>query len=256
MNTSHFQQLIAPFILRTKHARSYITLKWAETADGRVADEGGAPLRISNSASDCFVHQLRDRARYVVVGVNTVIADDPLLNVRHIDPSNLIVRFVLDPRLRVPPDARIITSSSADETGAITYVLTTQRAITAKPEKRAAIGRHHVRAIASPEDAMGRIDLATMATAFPDREYLVEAGPTLARAFFEANVCDRLIVIRSPNRLGKSVGVPTAPPIPNHFVAAATLDLAGDMLTEYLNTRSPAFFAATPSADFVLASER
>ena len=255
LDASVFRQLIAPFILRQNANRSYITTKWAETADRRVADEGGAPLQISNAASNFFVHQLRAREQYILVGANTVLADDPLLNVRHLQPSRLVFRTVLDPHLRVRPEAKIVTSAMDESAHALTWIATTQRAIDAKPERRHALGRFHVRCFAAPEDEKGRIDLVALANSQPEHGYFVEAGPTLARAFFEADVCDRLIVIRSPNALGKSLGVPTAAPIPSHFIEAATIDLAGDTLTEYLNTRSPAFFAAVPSADFVLAAE-
>jgi riboflavin biosynthesis pyrimidine reductase len=85
-------------------------------------------------------------------------------------------------------------------------------------------------------------------------EVLVEPGPSLAAQFFSTGWVDRLWVIRSP----RSIGDPTAPsamPVPESFVRTGSLNLAGDTLTEYLNPASPVFFAAEPSADFVLASE-
>src|SRR4051812_14976122 len=76
------KQLLAPFIARTVYDRPYVTLKWAETADGKVAGLGGKRLQISNEQSSAIVHTLRARSDAIVVGVNTVIADDPLLTAR------------------------------------------------------------------------------------------------------------------------------------------------------------------------------
>jgi riboflavin biosynthesis pyrimidine reductase len=84
---------------------------------------------------------------------------------------------------------------------------------------------------------------------------MVEPGPTLARAFFTANLVDRVWVIRSP----KTIAEPTAPSaasIPSHYVETGSIQLGRDTLTEYLNAQSPLFSAATPSADFVLTREK
>jgi riboflavin biosynthesis pyrimidine reductase len=80
---------------------------------------------------------------------------------------------------------------------------------------------------------------------------LVEPGPTLATAFFESGLVDRVWVFRSPTRVGDDTA-PTARDVPGDFVRTGEIDLAGDILTEYLNPRSPVFFAAEPSADLVL----
>jgi riboflavin biosynthesis pyrimidine reductase len=84
-------------------------------------------------------------------------------------------------------------------------------------------------------------------------DLLVEPGPTLAAGFFaEPERVDRLWVFRS----SKVAGDPTAPAaaeIPAYFVESGRVELDGDTLTEYLNPRSPVYFANAPSADLVLA---
>ena len=71
------KQLLAPFILATRGVGPYVTLKWAETADGFVAKPGGGRTSISNTRSNRAVHELRSRCDAIVVGVGTAIADDP-----------------------------------------------------------------------------------------------------------------------------------------------------------------------------------
>jgi riboflavin biosynthesis pyrimidine reductase len=80
---------------------------------------------------------------------------------------------------------------------------------------------------------------------------LVEPGPTLAQSFLDDNLADRLWVFQSPRRLNDPTA-PAAAAIPPGFIPTGQLTLAGDTLTEYLNTGSPVFFANTPSADWVL----
>src|SRR5829696_6363962 len=76
------KQLLAPFIARVVYDRPYVTLKWAETADGKVAGPRGERLQISNPRSTRAVHALRAASDAILVGINTVINDDPLLTAR------------------------------------------------------------------------------------------------------------------------------------------------------------------------------
>src|SRR5947207_1217269 len=67
------KQLLAPFIARTVYDRPYVTLKWAESADGKVAGAGGKRVQISNPPATKLVHELRGRCDAIMVGINTVI---------------------------------------------------------------------------------------------------------------------------------------------------------------------------------------
>src|SRR3954451_12564544 len=89
------KQLIAPFLATTTLGRPYVTLKWAESADGKVAGPGGRRTQISNGLSMRLVHELRSRCEGIVVGINTVLADAPLLTARRVGASRLRARFVL-----------------------------------------------------------------------------------------------------------------------------------------------------------------
>ncbi|WP_405568396.1 bifunctional diaminohydroxyphosphoribosylaminopyrimidine deaminase/5-amino-6-(5-phosphoribosylamino)uracil reductase RibD [Polaribacter sp. Asnod6-C07] len=93
--------------------RPYIILKWAETKDGFVAPlekDSQAPVWISNKYSQQIVHKLRAKEHAILVGTNTVIADNPKLNVRTWSGNNPI-RIVLDKNLRIPKEANIYDKS-------------------------------------------------------------------------------------------------------------------------------------------------
>ncbi|MCG8770513.1 bifunctional diaminohydroxyphosphoribosylaminopyrimidine deaminase/5-amino-6-(5-phosphoribosylamino)uracil reductase RibD [Tenacibaculum finnmarkense] len=89
--------------------RPFIVLKWAETADGFIAPlkrDAQQPVWISNSYSQQLVHKIRSQEQAILVGTNTVIADNPSLDVRHWAGNNP-VRIVLDKNLRIPSNLTV-----------------------------------------------------------------------------------------------------------------------------------------------------
>src|SRR5439155_18661718 len=111
------KQLLAPFIARVVYDRPYVSLKWAETADGKVAGAGGKRLQISNPPSTQIVHELRARSDAILVGVNTVIADDPMLTSRDVPPTGRkLLRVVLDSRLRIPMTSKVVRTARQTRT--------------------------------------------------------------------------------------------------------------------------------------------
>jgi diaminohydroxyphosphoribosylaminopyrimidine deaminase/5-amino-6-(5-phosphoribosylamino)uracil reductase len=247
------RQLIAPFIARTSHTRPYVTLKWAQTADGKVAGPGGKRLRITNDYANRVVHRLRARSDAILVGVNTVIADDPMLTARGVPEARPLVRIVLDRQLRIPPDSKIVRSAK----DLLTLVLCEDRAklehffaLRHLDDAGVVIGSFPSLALADAVSALGRTHVAEHSA---PTHLLVEPGPKLAASFFHDNLVDRLWVFRSPKPL-YDLDAPAAAPVPPHFVQTGRIDLDGDTLTEYLNPQSPVFFAAAPSADFLHAA--
>jgi diaminohydroxyphosphoribosylaminopyrimidine deaminase/5-amino-6-(5-phosphoribosylamino)uracil reductase len=230
-----FRQLIAPFILRTRHRRPYLTLKWAQTADGFVAGLGGAPVQISNPRSSRAVHMLRTRCDAIAVGVNTIINDDPMLTVREVERLRMPHRYVLDTLGRTPLDARVLHDESAPTT-----------LVVGDAERAESLRRLGVDvSLGARLDT--RLDLAAWVASLDATHVLVEPGPTLALSMLSQNLCDRLWVIRSPISIGRGV---RACGVPSGFLRVGATDLAGDTLEEHLNDQSPAYFARDTSADF------
>jgi len=104
---SQCRQLLAPFIAHSVHRRPYVTLKWAETADHRVAGPGGRRIQISGKESMRQVHQLRARSDAILIGHRTLITDDPLLTARDVPHARPLTRIVLMRRLELSPVARL-----------------------------------------------------------------------------------------------------------------------------------------------------
>lgn len=242
------RQLIAPWVAVTQLHRPYITLKWAESADGLVAGSHGRPVRISSPAATAALHKLRSMCDGILVGINTVLADDPMLTARDlaISPAGrprTLTRIILDRNLRTPLTSRLVQSAGQ---WPVLIFCSPSAAATAVADS---LRDKQVMIDAAPLDAAGQLDLKHIMTSLAQRQMthvLVECGPTLARAFMAANLADRAWVIRSPRPIGE-VDAPRAAPMPWACTARRSLD--GDDLTEHLNPAGGAFFAAEASSD-------
>jgi diaminohydroxyphosphoribosylaminopyrimidine deaminase/5-amino-6-(5-phosphoribosylamino)uracil reductase len=242
------RQLIAPFILRQEHHRPYVTLKWAESADGKVAGHEGMRRQITGPAATQQVHELRARCDAVLVGMGTVLADDPMLTARDVAEKRPIERIVIDRRLRLPLDSKLARTAN----DVPTVVITSLHASAEEFEELMALG---VRVAWPAEKDEDFLAAALDAGSTLDRAYthvLVEPGPTLANVFFESDYCDRVWRFVAPMRIDDATA-PSAAEVPDHFVETGRVTLGDDTLIEYLNPQSPAFHAAVPSADLILA---
>lgn len=243
------KQLIAPFI-RSIRQKPYVTLKWAQTADGKVAGHNGARLQISNGQTTRAVHGLRARSDVIVVGINTVLTDDPLLTARQTSNARPLIRIVMDRQLRIPTDCQLVRT--ARDVPLIVRCETD--AYTRREYRSAELSSLGVDVRPSPKLTPAQMikDLRWL----PGRpsHLLVEPGPTLARAFFEeTTLVDRVWVIRSPTKVN-DVTAPTAAEVPANYVKTGEAMIGDDTLSEYLNPQSPAYFTPEPSADFLIAS--
>lgn len=93
------------------HSRAFVTLSYAQSLDGSIADASCAPTRISDASSMELTHELRAIHDGILVGVGTVISDDPRLTVRHAEGANPRP-IVLDTELRCPPDATLLADAT------------------------------------------------------------------------------------------------------------------------------------------------
>ncbi len=95
------------FTFHTKH-RPYIILKWAQTADGRIANEDYSRLQVSNEFSNRLVHRWRSEESSILVGTNTALFDDPALTTR-LWPGKNPIRLVVDMNLRLPSSLQLFS---------------------------------------------------------------------------------------------------------------------------------------------------
>jgi diaminohydroxyphosphoribosylaminopyrimidine deaminase/5-amino-6-(5-phosphoribosylamino)uracil reductase len=199
--------LNAPFVKFITTGKCWVTLKWAQSIDGKVAWADGIDDRrwISNEQSRRDAHKLRRRVQAILVGINTIIADDPLLTARP-NKGKKAARIVMDSFLRIPPDCRLL--ASINESPVI--IFTSQKAVHANPHLAEELSNKGVELLAYPDT--GRSNLHYLLAELSNRgitQLLVEGGPTLLTSFLKENLADEIIVYIAPKILGSqsSVGI-------------------------------------------------
>jgi 3,4-dihydroxy 2-butanone 4-phosphate synthase/GTP cyclohydrolase II len=175
-------------------ARPFVAVKYAQTLDGRIATRTGDSKWISSESERGVSHALRGACDAVLVGIGTVVADDPQLTVRLVRGSSPL-RVVLDSTLRVPPHARILDDDAP------TLVVTTDRS---SATRRADIAGRGVAVRVVPGAREGvdlRAALAVLRAAGV-RSLLVEGGGRVITSFLGARLADRLVVAIAPTVVG------------------------------------------------------
>jgi len=172
----------------------YVTLKTAQSLDGRIADADGRSRWISSPQSRRFAHKLRAESDAVLAGVGTVLADDPLLNVRGFKVPVQPWVVILDSRLRISPKARVFQND---------------RVIVAVAGKApaAAVKRlpRHAEVLELPKARDGRPSLPALLAALGSvgvSHILVEGGGHVAGSFISQGLVDRYCCIIAPMVIG------------------------------------------------------
>jgi diaminohydroxyphosphoribosylaminopyrimidine deaminase/5-amino-6-(5-phosphoribosylamino)uracil reductase len=189
------RELNRAFLVWVTQSRPYVTLKLAQSLDGRVALGSGESRWISSAAARERVHRLRAEADAVMVGIGTALIDDPLLTVRLVQDRSPI-RIVLDPGLRLPPSAKLLAP------GAPTWLIAAEDADSAAAARLERCGARILRAERAGD---GRMDLrAVLGLLAQERvtDLLVEGGPKLATNLVRAGLVDRLLLFLAPRLLG------------------------------------------------------
>jgi len=193
------------FIKYVRTKRPFVVVKCAATLDGRIATKTGDSRWVSGEESRKFVHRLRHALDAIMVGVDTVKKDDPSLtarleDIKTIDPT----RIILDTRLSVPENAKVLRSDSDRDT-----ILFTGTAIS--QEKKSRIEKSGVRVIQSQLDKDGRIDLNALTEklgAMGVTSLLIEGGGRVIASAFRAGIVDKVFFFYAPKILGGDDGVP------------------------------------------------
>jgi 3,4-dihydroxy 2-butanone 4-phosphate synthase/GTP cyclohydrolase II len=180
----------------TPGERPFVTLSYAQSLDGSIALSTKSACALSGPASLRLTHHLRSRHDALVVGVNTVISDDPLLSVR-LCPGSSPRPVILDSQLRIPEDSRVLSGS-----GPQPIIVTTSGAdVSAK----AARLRERAQVLAVGADAQGCVSLGEALQALEGlglRAIMVEGGAQIISQFLRTGFVDYCVLTIVPRLIG------------------------------------------------------
>jgi diaminohydroxyphosphoribosylaminopyrimidine deaminase/5-amino-6-(5-phosphoribosylamino)uracil reductase len=176
----------------------FITLKAAVSLDGKMATRTFDSRWISSAETREYIHCLRGEYDALLIGLNTVLRDDPLLTVRHPNwPRKRIARIVLDGGLKVPPQARLLSTLSRGR-----IVVFANR--DAPPAKKEALTKNGVEVVTLPGRGP-RLELGRVVDELGRREIasvLVEGGGRTITAFLDGKLADKVLLTISPRLIG------------------------------------------------------
>ena len=181
------------FITRMTHKRPWVRMKIAASLDGKTALKNGTSHWITNEPARRDGHRLRARSCAVLTGIGTVLADDPQLTVRQVETARQPLRVVVDSRLQIPVDARILCGG-----GELIFTAV------ASEGKIMALRDAGAHTIVLPDES-GNVDLVRMMRTLADyeiNEVLVEAGARLNGSLIKAGLVDELVIYLAPCLIG------------------------------------------------------
>ncbi|WGS02260.1 bifunctional diaminohydroxyphosphoribosylaminopyrimidine deaminase/5-amino-6-(5-phosphoribosylamino)uracil reductase RibD [Bradyrhizobium sp. ISRA443] len=196
---------------RVRDGRPHVILKLAVSADGKIAAAGNRPVAITGDTARTRVHLLRAQSDAILVGIGTVLADDPLLTCRLPGmAARSPVRVVLDRALRTPGNSRLV--HSARETPL--WVMTSDMAEAPAAVKLGAAGAQVIRVAATATQP--GLDLPAVLHALAEKgisRLMVEGGARVASSFVAAGLVDEIWLLRGPDTVGAD-GVPALGAMP------------------------------------------
>lgn len=182
----------------TRTGLPFVTVKYAQSLDGRIATSRGDSRWISSEASQKFAHRLRAQHDAIMVGIGTVLTDDPLLTVRSVKGRNPL-RIILDSSLRIPLKAQVIQGEGQ------TLIVTTDAQDKKKVQTIQQQGKEILVVQRGPH---GRPVLKSLMQVLAKRgisSILVEGGGEVITSLLKGGLVNRLVVITASLILGKGI---------------------------------------------------
>ncbi len=206
------RRINAPFFKYVSTGKSWVVLKWAQSLDGKLAyaEPGSEQRWITNELSRKDAHKLRRRVGAIVVGINTIMKDDPMLTPRPAKGRKPI-RVVLDNSLRIPLKSRVLRTPKASPT----LIYTREGAAGANPKHAERIAKRGAEVLAYG-DTGGTSNLPFLLDELGRRgvqQVLVEGGAQVLTSFLKAGLADEVCVYIAPRILGAQGAVDVAEPM-------------------------------------------
>ena len=196
-------ELINPWYFKfARTGRPWVVLKWAQSIDAKLARQTGTEDKrawISNDKSRKDAHKLRRASQGILVGVNTIIADNPELTPRPAGESKPF-RIVLDSNLRIPTDSKLLKTASKSPV----LIMTTNEAVDAAGDKAQKIENAGAQLVYVPRTESG-CELEVVLRELGARgvqQLLVEGGPKIIASFLEQQLADAVQIYIAPTILG------------------------------------------------------
>ena len=180
--------------------RPFVTLKIAQTLDGRIATLNGDSKWITSQEARVFAHKLRSENEAVLVGLGTVKADNPSLTTRYLQGNNPY-RIVVSESMEFPKSCKLIANNKDYKT----IIATTKRSLAKYSKNKKTNGLTFWEINRSGKNRLNLADILQKAYAFGIHSILVEGGSLVATSFLKAKLVDKLVVITAPLFLGSGL---------------------------------------------------
>jgi diaminohydroxyphosphoribosylaminopyrimidine deaminase/5-amino-6-(5-phosphoribosylamino)uracil reductase len=194
------QALNAPFRKFITTQKPFVILKIAVSLDGKVATHSGDSRWITSEISRRYVHRLRQNSDAVMVGIGTVLRDDPLLTVRipGVNHPRHPLRLIVDSRLRIPFTSQLVRTADQYPT----LVATTEAAPSSRIRR---LAKSKVEVVVIRSNARGQVNLKALMENLAKRgvtSILLEGGPTLNAGALREGLVDRVLFFFAPKIIG------------------------------------------------------
>jgi len=186
------------FVVFMEKKRPFFTMKGAVSLDGKIATKTCDSKWISNEESRRYVNKLRSAVDGIMVGINTVILDNPLLIPKISRPKKYPVRIILDSKLRIPLSCDVVKTSEKYRT----WVFAAEDSRSDKEAKLNSMGLEVIRV---PKDETGRISLGQVCEELFRREImhvLLEGGGEMNSSLLKEGLLDKIILFYAPILIG------------------------------------------------------
>lgn len=195
--------LIAPFAKWIRQHRPWVIAKWAQSLDGRIATRTGDSKWISDATARAHAHATRGRVDAIIVGINTVLSDDPLLTCRDAECRRVARRVILDQTLRTPPSAQLVRTARRTPT----WIFHSAAAPAIKIRSLQRAGCILKKVTAGPSGLRPAAVLRALA-ADGASQVLVEGGGEVLGRWLDARVIDEIHCYVAPVLIGGRAAVP------------------------------------------------
>ncbi|RWH70498.1 bifunctional diaminohydroxyphosphoribosylaminopyrimidine deaminase/5-amino-6-(5-phosphoribosylamino)uracil reductase RibD [Mesorhizobium sp.] len=190
---------MAGYLTRSLKKRPEVTLKLALSSDGKIGRKGAGQVAITGEIARRDVYLMRAESDAILVGIGTVLEDDPALTVRLPGLENRSpARIILDRQIRLPETSKLVC-------GVDRVPLYVAACLEADPHRRAALERAGVRFIGTEthDGVVALPELLEDLAALGMASVLVEGGAKVAKAFLEEDLVDRIVLFQGPDAIGE-----------------------------------------------------